>query len=323
MIDFDKKTKLILLTGFCLYIIAAIWGGIVSGLYFFSYIMLPSCYTFFLFFIGGKTGKILSALTFAVTLSIGGYLSLIFGIFYALIALAVNYSFTIDVSEFKKFSLTIMVTLLLMIGSFVLLDFMYSGPSFIEEINSLIKNATLIEELSNLVANNTRGGENIIIDQDVLKLAITTLLPLFLLFAAIIISSVNYVLSNLIRSSVDRAVKRVRPLWKLYVPKPLISVLVLGGFLGAIIPGTQSGFGSGIFISSFMLNSVLFVTQGIFLMSHLMLIYGIKPKIITPVVLLIIFLALLLNLRAVFTALLFGGLADLLFDIRKLNKRGL
>lgn len=322
MLDFKDKTLIIGLGLVLVYAILAILGGMKSSLYILTYAALPSCYVFLYVSLGKQLGLVFAAVLALGSALVGGTNSLIYGSLYALLAYAIYYIMGFEGQQLKKFSLVVLVSLLLIIGSFVLLDYSLAGPSFVEEMNSMMKNPELMNQLARTIAKNSPGAEVLIVDQNLLKLAISTLLPLFLFLMALGIAMLNYPLINALRRRLDRSIEAVPPLWRLGIPYPLVLSLVLVGMLGMMMPDIEKGFGGGLFISAYLLNSTFFVLQGLFLLAFFMQAYGLNTKYIPAICISILVTALVLGLQLVIMLLLYGGLIDLLFDLRKLRKRG-
>lgn len=323
MINFKDKKTIAGIGLILAYAVLAILGGMRSELYVLTYIALPSCYAFLYVKFGEKTGLGLSFLLALACAAVGGMNSLVFSGIYALFAFAVYYIMGFEGQQFKKLSLVVLVALLLLISALMILDSVSGGPGFIEELNLLMKNAEFMDQLGDALAKSSPGAEALLQDQNVLKLAISTLLPLFLFLTAVVISLVNYSVVNALRRTIDKNIEAIAPIWKLYVPYPLVFSLVLIGMAGMLMPNIERSFGGGLFISAFLLNSVFFVMQGLFLLAFFLRGYGVNPKYITAICAITFIVSFLFGLRLVFTILLYGGLLDLLFDIRKLRKRGI
>lgn len=322
MIDYKDKNKLTGLGLVLLYAVLAITVGLKSELYILTYMALPSCYVFLYVNFGPKTGLGLGLILALVSTLAGGTVSYVYGPVYALLGLGIYYIMGFEGQQFKKFSLAVLIALLLLIGSFVALDKLLEGPGLIEEINLLTKNTDFIDQLGKILAQSSPGAEGLIIDQNVLKLAISTLLPLFLFLTASTIAMINYPIINKQCRRLNKKIEEVAPLWRLYIPYPLVFSLVMIGMLGMMMPDIEKSFGGGLFISAFLLNSTFFVMQGFFLLAFFMQAYGLSTKYITPLCLIIFVLSLVFGLGFVFTIMLYAGLVDLIFDLRRLRRRG-
>lgn len=327
MSAFNDKNKLLGLGAILVYAALAILGGLKSELYVLTYMLLPSCYVYLYVNFGKKLGLGLGVILALLSMSVGGLNSLVYGALYALLGYAIYYIMGLEGKQFKKFSLVIFICMLLLIGGFVVLDVATGGPSILEEINLLLKNAEFMKQLGDALAKSNpglmgiEGIEGLIVDQNMLKLAISTLLPLFLFLTAMSIAIVNYPMINREVRKLDRTIEPIAPLWGLYVPYPLVFSLVLIGMIG-MMTNVDTGFGGGLFITAFLLNTTFFVMQGLFLLAFVMQAYGLNPKYITPICLIIFVVSLFLGLGLVFTLLLYAGLIDLIFDIRRLRRRG-
>ncbi len=315
----QKHTRFLVLIA--IYVVGAYIPALQTGFYFVFYSLLPPCLAYLFYRNNLGRIKIFSAillLAMFLFVNLGAKIAIFFYTFMTLACLYIIEK--LDASLFKKLITFILVMIITALLLFFISEKISDTPSFFESLNDTFTNKEAIAEINQVLKESM--GEDAIdfeyIDRTTLRLALSSLVSIFVFDMVGLVSSINFFIIANIMKRRNKKIQKIKPFWEMGIPKKFILVIFMMFLITYVFKSQMGDFGYGIVITFIVILFQLYSVQGIFVLSFA--INKTKISLMLHIPLLII-IVLALSLSGLGGFLIFNlGLIDAIFNLRRLPK---